>query len=684
MPNKKRFNLDLLKNFWSIAKLYWFSEQKWRARGLLLLVIVLLATFTVFNLLLTNQRAEFISALSAQDSDRFWQSIIQFFGTVVVAVPFVSSYSFVRQKLSIFWRRWMTHSFMKSYLGDRSFYKISYHPEIDNPDQRIAQDIKSFTDQSLSFLVIILNATFQLFGFSALLWSISKPLVFFVVIYAIAGTVITTGVFGKVLIGINFEQLKREANFRFGLIRIRENAESIAFYGGEKQELQQANHLFSDVFDNFNRLIQWQLYLDIFRNSYEFITFALPSIIIGRRVLSGELEIGVITQAGTAFVIILSSLTLIVTQLDRLTEFAAGINRLSTFSAIIESPPEVPEGESTIDTFAIESSPGVPEGESTIDTFAGELETGRITKAGTAFAVILSSLTLIVNQLGRLREFAAGINRLSTSSVAIESSSEVSEGESTIDTFTIESSLEVPESESTIDTFAIESSTEVPEGESTIDTVAKSGLALEHLTLKTPNYQRTLVRDISLEIPSGNGLLIMGASGSGKSSILRAIAGLWNSGTGAIYRPKLNEILFLPQKPYMVLGSLRQQLLYPQTNLDISDVEIQQVLEKVNLPELAERFGGLDAVENWSQVLSVGEQQRVAFARLFLTKPNYVILDEATSALDVPSEELLYQQLQETSTTFISVGHRPTLKNYHQQLLEITADESWQLKPITT
>ncbi|MDE5107120.1 MAG: ABC transporter ATP-binding protein/permease, partial [Trichodesmium sp. St17_bin3_1_1] len=558
------FNLDLLKNFWSIAQLYWFSEQKWRARGLLLLVIVLLGTFTVFNLFLTNQRAEFISALSAQNPERFWRSIIGFFSTVVIAVPFVSSYSFFRQKLSVFWRRWMTHSFMKNYLSDRSFYQISYHPEIDNPDQRIAQDIKSFTDQSLRFLVIILNAIFQLFGFSALLWSISKPLVFFVVGYAIAGTVITTGVFGKALVGINFEQLKREANFRFGLIRIRENAESIAFYGGEEQELQQATNLFTDVFNNFNRLIKWELYLDIFRNSYEFITWALPSIIIGPRVLSGELEIGVITQAATAFSIILGSLTLIVNQLDRLTEFAAGINRLSTFSVAIKSTPEVPEGESTVDT------------------------------------------------------------------------------------------------------------------------ITNSWLGIEHLTLKTPNYQRTLVRDISLEIPSGNGLLIMGPSGSGKSSILRAIAGFWNSGTGAIYRPELNEILFLPQKPYMVLGSLRQQLLYPQTNLDISDIEIQEVLEKVNLAKLAERFGGLDVVENWSQVLSVGEQQRVAFARLFLTKPNYVILDEATSALDVPTEEILYQQLQETSITFISVGHRPTLKNYHQQLLEITANESWKLKAITT
>ena len=564
MLNKKKFNLDLLKNFWSIAQLYWFSEQKWRARGLLLLVIVLLGTFTVFNLFLTNQRAEFISALSAQNPERFWRSIIGFFSTVVIAVPFVSSYSFFRQKLSVFWRRWMTHSFMKNYLSDRSFYQISYHPEIDNPDQRIAQDIKSFTDQSLRFLVIILNAIFQLFGFSALLWSISKPLVFFVVGYAIAGTVITTGVFGKALVGINFEQLKREANFRFGLIRIRENAESIAFYGGEEQELQQATNLFTDVFNNFNRLIKWELYLDIFRNSYDFITWALPSIIIGPRVLSGELEIGVITQAATAFSIILGSLTLIVNQLDRLTEFAAGINRLSTFSVAIKSPPEVPEGESTIDT------------------------------------------------------------------------------------------------------------------------ITNYRLGIEHLTLKTPNYQRTLVRDISLEIPSGNGLLIMGPSGSGKSSILRAIAGFWNSGTGAIYRPELNEILFLPQKPYMVLGSLRQQLLYPQTNLDISDIEIQEVLARVNLGKLAERFGGLDVVENWSQVLSVGEQQRVAFARLFLTKPNYVILDEATSALDVPTEEILYQQLQETSITFISVGHRRTLKNYHQQLLEITANESWKLKAITT
>ncbi len=561
---KKRFNLEVLKDFWGIAKPYWFSEQKWQARGLLLLVIILLGTFTVFKLFLTNQRADFLSALSEQNTNRFWRSIIGYIVTVIIAVPFVSLYPYVQEKLSIFWRSWMTNKFVDNYLGDRSYYQISYNQEIDNPDQRISQDIRSFTNQSLNLFVILLNSIFQLFGFSALLWSISKPLVLFLIGYAVAGTLITAGVFGRVLVGINFEQLKREANFRFGLIRIRENAESIAFYGGEEQELSQSKNLFTDVFDNFNRLIKWQLYLDLFRNSYDFITIAIPFIIIGPRILSGELEVGVITQAVTAFSVILSSLTVIISQLDRLTEFAAGINRLSTFYDAIESAPEVPEGESKIDT------------------------------------------------------------------------------------------------------------------------VINSHFALEHLTLQTPNYQRTLVRDISLEVPSENGLLIMGASGSGKSSILRAIANLWNSGTGAIHRPKLDEILFLPQKPYMVLGSLRQQLLYPHINLDISDTEIQQVLEQVNLPNLAERFGGLDAVENWSQVLSGGEQQRVAFARLLLTKPSYAILDEATSALDVKSEENLYQQLQGKSTTFISVGHRPTLKNYHQQLLEISENQSWQLKPITT
>jgi putative ATP-binding cassette transporter len=172
----------------------------------------------------------------------------------------------------------------------------------------------------------------------------------------------------------------------------------------------------------------------------------------------------------------------------------------------------------------------------------------------------------------------------------------------------------------------------------------------------------------------------MGPSGCGKSSLLRAIAGLWNSGKGAIVRPEPDQILFLPQRPYMVLGTLRDQLLYPNTHLEVDDQHLKQVLEHVNLADLDERFGGFDAQLDWTDVLSLGEQQRLTFARLLLNKPKYAILDEATSALDLSNEEKLYQQLQAGGTTFLSVGHRSTLANYHQSLLELSQDKTWQIK----
>ncbi|MGH2416245.1 MAG: ATP-binding cassette domain-containing protein, partial [Microcystaceae cyanobacterium] len=201
---------------------------------------------------------------------------------------------------------------------------------------------------------------------------------------------------------------------------------------------------------------------------------------------------------------------------------------------------------------------------------------------------------------------------------------------------------------------------------------------LEHVTLSTPNGNKTLVKDMSVSVPKGEGLLIVGPSGAGKSSLLRAIAGLWNSGTGRLVRPELEEMLFLPQRPYMILGTLRSQLLYPNTQNQLTDKELLKVLQHVNLADLPDRVGGLDADLDWADVLSLGEQQRLAFARLLLTQPPYAILDEATSALDLGNEVSLYQQLQATGTTFISVGHRPSLIKYHQNVLEIPGDTSWR------
>jgi len=394
------------------------------------------------------------------------------------------------------------------------------------------------------------------------LWSISRPLVYFLIIYAVVGTFVTAFLFGRVLIGLNFLQLKKEADFRFGLVRIRENAESIALYRGEEQELSLVQSRFDSLFHNNTKLVNRQLLLNLFAYAYKFLTIVIPSAIIANRVLSGELEVGRAAQAAGAFTAILTALAIIVDNFDGLSRFAAGIDRLDSFVRFLD------------------------------------VETPR-------------------RKANRQIEIVRG-----------------------------------------------------------------KELVIDRLSLRTIDSQRWIVQNLSAVVRPGDGLIIMGPSGSGKSSLLRAIAGLAGSGRGTIVRPGLNRMLFLPQKPYMVLGSLRNQLLYPFTDRYQFDEELLQILERVNLPRLADQFGGLDAEADWPNVLSIGEQQRLAIARVLIAKPKYVMLDEATSALDATNEDLLYQLLSSTATTFVSVSHHDTIRKYHKNVLELLGDGRWSLNPV--
>ncbi len=623
-PAPPTLSLAAWRQFLSIAKPYWLGDQKKSAWTLIGLLIVLMLCDTQLAVLLIDKSGEMTSALASGERERFWNAAWASLAVLGIAAPVFGFYYFMRDAFSNNWRRWLTHRFLDGYLSGHKYYEIGSNSGIDNPDQRISEDIDTFTGRSINFLLIFIGSLMQLVAFSAVLWSISRTLVAFLVVYALLGTLVTLYVFGAPLIRLNFWQIRREADFRFGLMRLRENAESIAFYRGEPQERAQLDKRFDAVYDNYGRLIRRQCALNIFQRAFGQLTLVVPSIILSGAVLSGELEVGRAVQAAGAFAAVLSAVSLIVDNFNSLSRFVAGIDRLHALSQLVFGQPA-------------SQAATVPETAAAADTTPA----------------------------------AAGAPAAAPATPGTPDTPDAPDA--------LDATVAAP--------AAWDGASPAPQDAappSQIRLTTGPQLRLERLTLRTPQFGRLLVADLELALAPGDGLLITGPSGCGKSSLLRAIAGIWHTGSGVVQQLPLDEVFFLPQRPYMQLGTLRSQLIYPSRDTLLDDVRLQEILQEVQLGELAERVGGLNAVHDWEKLLSMGEQQRLAFARVLVREPRLVILDEATSALDSANEAALYTRLRASGTTLVSIAHRPAVLRHHTHVLSLKGGGAWEILPAET
>ena len=542
------------RRFVRAVKYFLTSEVRWQARGLFALLFAFAFTINGLNVLNSYVGRDFMTAIVRRDQTGFIRQAVLYVGVFALSTAVAVLYRFTEERLGLFWRVWLTRRIIGQYFSDRTYLHLKESATVENPDQRIAEDVRTFTATTLTFTLMFMNGALAVLSFSGVLWTIS-PFLFGVALgYAVIGTLATIYL-GRPLIGLNYRQSDREARFRSDLIHVRENAESIALLRREGRLTARLLRRIDDLADNFRRIVAVNRNMSFFTTGYNYLIQIIPMLIVAPLFIRGKVEFGVITQSAMAFTTLLGAFSLIINQFGSISSFAAVTTRLSALVGGVEKGP--PSGRTRV---------------------------------------------AVVEDDGRI--------------------------------------------------------------------------AYEALTLYSPEGGRELFKDLTVDIPRGTRVLIIGPNEAARMALFRATAGIWPEGVGTLVRPPLEEIFFLPQRPYLPPRTLRDLLLTGQEQV-MTDDEITAALREAGLDSVPARAGGLDSEHDWPTMLSVAEQQLLALTRLTLARPAFAMLDRVTAALKPAQVREALRRLDENSITYITFAEDAESLELYDALLEIDADGAW-------
>lgn len=537
------------------------SEVGGKAKGLLVLLIVFLFAINGLNVLNSYVGRDFMTAIENQNMGGFSRYALLYVVVFAISTVVAVMYRYAEERLGLLWRTWLTEQAIGRYLGARNYFRLHAMGELQNPDQRISEDIRVLTATTLSFMLMFLNASFTVVAFSGVMWSIS-PLLFVVAVsYSILGSLLTIFL-GRPLVRLNYDQLDKEANFRARLVHVRENAESVALLRREGRLRAGLLDRLDLLATNFQRMIEVNRNLGFFTTGYNYLIQIIPALIVAPLFIHGKAEFGVISQSAMAFGHLLGAFSLIITQFQSISNYTAVVVRLDALSEAMQS----------------ERPPNMP---------------------------------------------------------------------------TVEFSE------------------------------ACGSVAFENLTLCSQRTGQKLIDNLSLSIPTGTYLLVRANNEAAEKALFRATADLWYCGEGRILHPGHDDIFFLPERPYLPPGTLREILLRVGQEHNIQDEAILSTLKALNLDDVLSRAGGLDVERNWGDILSLGEQQRLAFSRVLLAAPRFVFLDHPSRALSECSIDDLLKLLRKHGITYMTLGDVADHPRFYDRLLEIAGDGTWTLRPPT-